>query len=281
MNDDWSYGVYPSKQVLEDLYYKKNLSQREIAKLLQCNPMRVRRAFRKYGLRPRTSREGQLVKDYSDVYYQTDRAELTPSPTLAYLLGVIKGDGSVSIHRSASSQRSRAYKITLGNVEHREFAESFKQALEHIGIKTRIYEYDQHWYVDACSKRFATWCETLTLGEIEGMLKDETLAKEFIRGFYESEGGFAKIWKKVHGYGFWDHRVNISNTDRKLIDLASTLLQKFGFHHRVYSYTPKKKGRKTSHRLWIWGKANTRRFIDLFSPVIKNVPRIWVCKKEW
>jgi intein-encoded DNA endonuclease-like protein len=281
LNGKWSYGVYPSKEVLENLYYNRSLSQREIARVLNCDRMRVRRAFWKHGLTTRTSKEGQRIKDYSDIYKKNDTPDLTPSPHLAYVLGVLKGDGSVSIHRNKCSPRAHAYKITLGNVENKEFAESFKRSLEYIGVKARIYEYNGHWYVDACSKRFTKWYTSLTLWEIEHMLTSEALAKEFLRGFYESEGGYGKIHKKVHGVSFWDWRVSISNTDSELLNLVSRLLLRFGFHHKIYGYQPKRRGKRIAYRLWIWGKTNAQRFMKVFSPVIKNTPRVWICKREW
>ena len=70
-----------------------------------------------------------------------------------YVVGVLMGDGTAYVTRNSKNSRARAYRIALGNVVDRSFAESFKSALERIGVKAKIYEYNGHWSVVASSKK--------------------------------------------------------------------------------------------------------------------------------
>lgn len=78
--------------VLEDLYYKDSLSQREIATRLGCSESTVRRRLEKYGLpTPYRNRTDFLRR----------RGEFNGrchwSPEIAYAVGLIVSDGSLSI----------------------------------------------------------------------------------------------------------------------------------------------------------------------------------------
>lgn len=59
---------------------------------------------------------------------------LEPSLKLAYVIGVMFGDGSVSFRKSG---RSYKYRIRLKVVD-REFAEEFKRCLEALGLKPSL-----------------------------------------------------------------------------------------------------------------------------------------------
>jgi hypothetical protein len=81
-----------ARAALEDLYYKEGLSQREIAVRLRCSENTVRRRLKEYGLptpyRDRTDflrRRGEF----------SERCRWTPE--IAYAVGLIVSDGSLSI----------------------------------------------------------------------------------------------------------------------------------------------------------------------------------------
>jgi len=60
---------------------------------------------------------------------------MRPSPILAYVLGVLKGDGSVIIRRTAHGTE---YRIQLSVVDE-PFANSFCEALKQLGMRPKIY----------------------------------------------------------------------------------------------------------------------------------------------
>ncbi len=81
-----------ARAVLEDLYYKDCLSQREIATRLGCSESTIRRRLKKYGL-PTPYRDRTNFLRRRGAFSRRCRW----SPEIAYAVGLIVSDGSLSI----------------------------------------------------------------------------------------------------------------------------------------------------------------------------------------
>ena len=200
---------------------------------------------------------------------------LEPSPELAYILGVCLGDGCVRSYELGKDKRP-SYRIILA-VQHKEFAESFKQALEKIGLKPNIrltYRKDRPnesplWRVEAHSKVFVEWYKDITSDMkklYEFLKKCPDGFKEFIRGFYESEGSYYKGYNKLGGL---QRNLCIYNTNKELIDLVARILREMGFTISVTVDRRQHLGWKDKYKIRVWAK-DIHKFFYLIKPVIKN-----------
>ena len=100
---------------------EKGLSYSKIAKILQAKGIKVSKVT-----------VMRWCKGLHDPRNRLNSVKLDPSPELAYVIGVIFGDGSVSFKK-----RDYKYRIRLKVVD-REFAEEFKRCLEALGLKPSL-----------------------------------------------------------------------------------------------------------------------------------------------
>jgi len=178
---------------------------------------------------------------------------LNMSEDLAYILGVLKGDGCVYLHG-----RGADIKLVC---KHKEFAISFYNALSRIGLNPKLYKDNGYHRVEASSKAFYNWYKKLTLFDIEMLLQNEKYIVAFIRGFYESEGNYYEP----------EHSIHIYNTDKDLVELCQRFLQKLGFSFHIY--IKKKNGYKSNKPLYVLHKkekSEVQRFFELIKPCIKS-----------
>lgn len=200
---------------------------------------------------------------------------LEPSVDLAYILGVLKGDGWVYSYPKTS--KYRGYRIGL-NVTSSDFANEFEVALRKIGLNPNSYiqsdrgpNRQPQTVVSAHSKTFVEWYRKLTLDDIEKIVtetKDSII--QFIRGFYESEGTYFHGIEKGGGkYRYERHRVIISNKDKQLLLLVKRLLKELGFKSTIPK--PAKKGKFQWFTLLIsGGNEKVIDFLRTINPVIKK-----------
>jgi len=241
------------RPLLEKLYWEEKLTQPEIAKKLGTTQAMISKWMRKYGVARRSRSEAH-----------TRKIDLSPTPDLAYILGVLKGDGDVVC---VSSGRYKTWQIRL-RVKEKRFALSFKQAVENLNLHTfwwteRAKNNKVIYCVGAHSKMFVEWFTKLSLHDIEELLNNKKkLITSFIRGFYESEGtlyrGHAKSVK-----------CKMTNTDKNLVDLVTRLLGKLGFDSRTYLIRKGGSRRKPLYEIYILVK-EVPRFIELVDPCIKR-----------
>jgi len=131
---------------------------------------------------------------------------------LAYILGVMIGDGTVDGNSTM-----------LWTID-KDFALTFKRVLERwSGYKCKLYKdirpkYKQGfcWVVRLYSKRIRNFLKNFDITKILTSQKD--IQASFLRGFYDSEGGFCPINRVVRCY----------NTDINKINLIKELLTKLG-----------------------------------------------------
>jgi hypothetical protein len=188
------------------------------------------------------------------------KPRLVITPDLAYILGVLKGDGCVYEHRRGADIKL----VTKDYV----FAKSFAEALTRIGLSPRIYlESNKHslgrgvyFRVEASSKAFYIWYKSLSLKDIEDMLTNQELVASFIRGFYESEGSYNKS----------EHYIHIYNTDMELIEMCQRLLQKLGLNFNIYVKKHNVRSNKPLYVLYKKSKKEVQKFFEIVKPCIKH-----------
>jgi len=248
-----------TKDLLEHLYWDEKLSTRNIAKLYNLNQKTVLYWFKKFGIPRRTWIEGRKLRGYGKEHLRIPN--LNPSEDLSYILGVCLGDGSVT-------KCGKKCVVELAATDYN-FVQSFGASLRRIGLnpcfgvippkeKNRT-----KYYIHAQSKVFYDWFKALTINDIENMVKD--YIPQFVRGFYESEGSFAK---RKHGLS----RLRIVNAKKDLIDLVARLIEKLGFKVSIRYHRDKRPNRKGTYCIEILGgELERRRFIEIIKPVNKNL----------
>ena len=159
-------------------------------------------------------------------FNRTKRVNLSPSPELAYIIGVYLGDASIS-------NRNYQYRVRLKVVD-KDFAESFEKALKSIGANPRTgFEHNSgrtdRWWVEVTNKELFMFLK----GPKERLFEvARVYPKEFLRGFFDSEGSAIVYPNRA--------RVEASNYDLEVLELCKELLQRLDIHSKIYK--TKRKG---------------------------------------
>jgi intein-encoded DNA endonuclease-like protein len=242
----------PAKKELEKLY--KNSGIKRTAKTLGVNRVTVWRRVKKFGIELNTP-----VKNLN----------LNPSAELAYILGVLKGDGYVRY----DTKKQYKYFVEL-RVTSEEFAKSFACYLQKIGLTPALRRYNPSigswgrnpiYSAKAYSKKFVEWYKKLGLEEIRKIVgKNREFAAAFVRGFYESEGSYY-VSKK----GF--PVIYISNTDLSLLLLVKDFVSSLGYHLNLNKKASLTSGGKRAYCLQKKSKSVSE-LIAVIKPCIKSEP---------
>ena len=140
------------------------------------------------------------------------------SKELAYVLGVLHGDGSVYIDKYGR------YRIRLG-VKDLKFAEAFSRAMARLfgkNVKKPHWNKSNNvWVVVYYSKAFYVWYKQQNLDTLKPYIEysRETVAN-FLRGLYDSDGGHY-IYKRRYSH------IHLSNNDKDLLRYVQHLLEKY------------------------------------------------------
>ena len=247
--------VYPKKikltcEELRDLYYKDNLSMRDIAKLLGVSRTSILKRLRKCNIESK-DRGYKLVKYHPNFDKDND---------IAYIIGVMLTDGYIG-----NSWGNKKIVLATDRIE---FAESFSNALLRIGLqpKWRILKpqkQNHSWLirVEANSSEFAKWYYSLSDKDISNIANNKPI--DFLRGVYEGDGSLV-----IRGAN--QIRVfPIVNTNMGLINIVTSLLRELGFNYSIWQN--RKKGYKTAYVVNLLGKTKRKLdFIYLINPSIKK-----------
>ncbi len=179
---------------------------------------------------------------------------LEPSPELAYVIGVVAGDGW------AHKTRSGGYRVGAV-VKDREFAEEFSRCLglvlgrdppEPKPVKDGLFR------VCARSKTlYHILQKPIDMGMIRPFIEySEDCIRSFLRGFFDSEGSVEKNTAKIRCF----------NTDIKLLEYVQKLLKVLGIE-------------ATGPRIWI-REGTTYKILGKIGIVKKNVCTITVRAKD-
>ncbi len=252
-----------SHEILFTAYWDLELSSVQIANMFGCSSTHILDYLKKYGIPIRSHSEATRVSVSKYGPVMRINPNLTPSKELSYLLGILLGDGYVD---------KRNNRITLC-VTSKVFANEFWTTLKSIGLnpvkdeinpKDSQYKRKKLYRVYARSKIFVEWYKKLNLKIIESdFLTTKEFQKEFIRGFYESEGS---LYRDKRYKNCWT--LSITNTDKKLIELINRLITNLGFKTSLSSSRYRKK--EVFYLRILGGTKEVRRFIKTINPVIKN-----------
>ncbi|MDE1869120.1 MAG: hypothetical protein KGH60_04120 [Candidatus Micrarchaeota archaeon] len=181
--------------------------------------------------------------------------DLKNSATLSYILGVLRGDGYVYHDKKGH------YSVTL-NVKSLKFAKSFRRSLVKIGLKPiKIFSDGRGYYwVRAQSKEFYNWYRSLgpsASRELIDAIKGNEI--DFIRGFYEAEGGIS--------YADYGYKLRISNTDYDIVEAISKHLTSINILNYLKRY--KNKNGCIYYQLGIY--RDCKRFLGLVNPCFKYI----------
>lgn len=226
---------------------------------------------------PRRSRS-EAAKLGNSPPFKLIEVNIEPSEDLAYVLGVLKGDGCIDF-------KNKSGRIRLSQTRS-EFAISFETALKNIGFNPHTSIDDmfkrknsgfgrkaQYYYVTyGYSIKFAQWYKQLSLEDIEKILGDKSeFIEAFIRGFYESEGcNYIRPQRLVKKWKGTSWTIKIEGTNGELYDLVERLLIKLGFNFGRGYRDRKEFNWKPIHILRSSKQLRNYRFIEEIAPCIKN-----------
>lgn len=228
------------------------------AKLVGLSTSQFKRRMHVYGIPflPRSEQLGRC-KQWKPVC----------SRELAYVLGVLLGDGHVAGRRP---DKGNSFRIRLQVVD-RVFAEKFCVALRAIGLGGYVRRATQDKrpnrkpaYVTKTSSRlFSDWYRTLSLDDIARLVAGYEEA--FVCGLWESEGHIIP-----EGNSF---DVSIGMTREDVIDLLFKILSEWGFFPTKQGPYKDNRGAKDIYRVILARKDDTPAFIRMIDPCIRRSPR--------
>lgn len=202
---------------------------------------------------------------------------LEPSEPLAYLLGVLFGDGHAN------------HKQFIVQVADREFANQCMHALQQIRLRPTIREIaprsERHramWRVVASSCALAEWMFQLTVPNIASLFIDPLHRRAFIRGFYESEGTVTQVRRVIHApharpqdpsYNkiYATTRLTMTNLNRNLLELVQAWAGDRK-HELSLRFSRKTSTGNDAFELVMTNQTHIEQFLTDIHPVIKLIP---------
>jgi len=257
-----------NRENLERLYWEEEKSSLEIAEEFGFKSRTsILRRMKEWGIPTRSHSQAISLahnKGKLDPSHPK-KVDFTEEEALSYILGVLIGDGGT--HKS----RKGEFLVEL-NQTRKKFAQSFKKALEKIGLNPGVYGpyqpkdegHSPLYMTKAHSKLLVEWFEQFDLGKIfEYVVKDLANAREFIRGIYESEGSnvISSSW-----------RLTIVSTERKKLEIVDRVLNRIGFKFRFKEVNSRRswRGMDGGYYLEITEREQILRFLREIKPCIKN-----------
>jgi intein-encoded DNA endonuclease-like protein len=239
--------VLPTQEELKELYWEEKLSQREIGD--------------RYGLGDATISDLMMkhkIPVRSISARRRKRVMLTTTPNLAYILGVMKGDGYVS-----NAPKWRIYQIVLNNTS-TELCNHFAEALRLIGLRSHFWLVQKAkgnskdlFRVASASQEFVLWYKHLSFYELKKLLMKAEMAIPFLRRFYEAEGCYYAKTKTC----------SISNSNITLIHLVHFLLKRLRIANGLYHC--KRLGRERIEYQIFMNAKESSNFLHIINPCIK------------
>lgn len=217
MHTNKKYNLGDDKGIFEKLF--KQHTAEEIAGIYGCSQGLAYYYAKKFGIINKRRKY--------------NHPDLSPSPELSYLIGVLVGDGNIT-------KSGYDYQIRL-SAKDKEFVESFAEKLAIINHKSSSYSIRKNkrglYETQGRSKKLYYFIKGGNFWSIA-----EAYPIEFITGFFDSEGTITKSSK----WNTW--HISFSNTDMELINFVQGLLNKLRIEARVY--VDKRKGQKVPRTKW-------------------------------
>lgn len=223
---------------------------------------------------PSTREAGQVLYQVCRLYFgsfnkakESARLSITPikhhrinknakilKKDLAYILGVIKGDG---YWRKRITPKRTSGEIRL-DVRNLDFAKEFEKRLKRwSGIQPKFWEKNGNFYVALYSIDAVNIAQAISLKEIAN--SDKKVKANFLRGLYDSEGGV--LGKNLDRRKFASRWIHFSNSNKETILIVSKLLKDFGINHKIKSRIHSGFGsKKLQYEIQIFGLENFKKF---------------------
>jgi len=258
MSNVWTKHEITRKE-LHRLYVKEGLSTTEIEQKTSIPKSTVWRYLKRSGILTRRKEDAVRLK-------YAKRINFGDLETLAYVLGVLLGDGSIS------KRSDGTLSLELGTIDHA-FAWSFAKALERLGlspwlglVKDKKARMGQRWMVIARATSLCKFLRAVVENHLEEfVVNSPTTMISFLKGFYESEGGCSyQKTRKYRGREYWYLRLFMSNTDKTLIDVAKKCMERLG----IAGVKLTKCGK--CWRIYLNREHEIKKFLDLVEPSIKH-----------
>ncbi len=186
---------YVKKEILEDLYFNQNKSQKEIGKIVDCHRDTIWKMFKEYKITPKSNSE-RVRKDNT---FEQNFFGLINTEEKAYWLGFLYADGYVS-------SKKDYVRLKLKDLDH---IEKFKNSLNYKGKileDSNIVKGIKRYYpmIALWSKQFKE--DLIKLGCIPNkslILKFPNenqvpfhLLNHFIRGYFDGDGSVSTFYRK-------------------------------------------------------------------------------------
>lgn len=150
------------------------------------------------------------------------------SNDLAYVLGVVAGDGYAGYYRSDHGTRGI---ISLG-VTDKDFAEAFKMNLDRwSGHKSKLQKTSRDYLVTLNSVDIAKFIKSFDLKEI--LFSNREMKALFLRGLFDSDGGV--IGKNLDYRRNAKRWIHFFNNNKKIISLVMSILNEFCIDYSINS----------------------------------------------
>lgn len=238
-----------TKEKLEELYVRQRKTQDEIGKLYGVTGSAILYWRRVYNI--------NSLKKSRDIL-------LEPTSSLAYILGVLRGDGFIYINKITNCH------FVLLSVIDRAFAQQFFNALINIGLSPKwiwLKPQQKNWspqvkvYVE--SKQFVKWYKSMTL-KIESSIIN-SFPLDFLRGMYDSEGSINWESKQLFTLG-------MVTTNKRTKYLVNSVLINQGFANVKKRERVLPSG-KIAYDILLYRTYDIQKFLCLVQPSVKILPR--------
>lgn len=239
---------------IKGLYLAKELPPYKIAKIMKCDTVTIFNRLRKMDVKIRNHSESHLLSNYTGIK-EVKIVGLTPEK--AYVLGVLCGDGWVTL--------SKSYRIGL-SVKDKDFAMKFVESLKKsYGVKCAIYRrlrknknWNAQYTVSFSSKRacqdvssYGTFnCVDWRVPKQILNSSDKQVIGYFLRGFYDSEGHVNASY----------YQLKATNTNWEGLKGIMALLTKFNVHFITTSKKHKNDKYKPCYEVLITGSDSYKLF---------------------
>jgi len=262
---------------LEDInYIKENYGKilvKEIAKKLERKEHNIRCLIYKLRKQGKTKIISDLDHSPEQIIKMKEKKSKKlingydlPSNELAYILGVLNGDGSLNL------KAFRPNRFALTTIDY-DFLLNVKRNIERwSGLITKEYKYENkrnkdwnykqgfHYELNLNSvkaveflKKYYLSYNIKSINNIKKLLKNnKELQMEFIKGFFDSEGGMRK-----------DGRISFDNSKKEIIYYLAYLFKKIKIKTKI-NYFAK------NYRLYIQKKEDIKKFCNLINSSIKR-----------
>lgn len=251
---------YKNGYAIIGLTKKYHMGKKAIRNILKTNNISIR---------------GQAIQqslskiDLSKWEIKDDKLQPRLSKDLFYILGVLYGDGDISICKNNGCTQ---YKIDL-SVNDKPFIKKFIKSLRNIGIshsgwifveKHNNPKWNDTYKTRAYCKVFVEWFQTIGLNWIKNNATKTDHKMYFIEGVYESEGSLLDN----NGY----RCIEIVNTNKRLMELTKIFIEDNGFNPTMRLAKRKKRNKKEKaiYKIGMYRDKEVQNLLTLMKPCIRR-----------